>query len=151
MGEFLRDSLFTGFADRYFPAAAPPPASTVDAATAKAHAAMIAGHYITTRRSDSTFLSLVNLIGGNVVVANKDGTITATPLGQPETFVEVSPFVWQQFNGHDRIQATASGGKVTRWGSDSPQRRSGSSCGPAAWRARAWSCRWRSPRWASWR
>jgi CubicO group peptidase (beta-lactamase class C family) len=119
MGEFLRDSLFTGFADRYFPASAPPPASTVDAATAKAHAAMIAGRYITTRRSDSTFVSLVQLIGGSVVVANKDGAITAAPLGQPETFVEVSPFLWQQFNGHDRIQATVSGGKVTRWGSDS--------------------------------
>ncbi len=119
MGEFLRDSVFTGFADRYFPAAAPLPASTVDATTAKAHAAMIAGRYITTRRSDSTFVSLVNLIGGNVVTANPDGAITAAPLGQPETFVEVSPFLWQQVNGHDRIQATVSGGKVTRWGSDS--------------------------------
>jgi CubicO group peptidase (beta-lactamase class C family) len=119
MGEFLRDSVFTGFADRYFPAAAPPPASTVDAATAKAHAAMIAGRYITTRRSDSTFVSLVQLIGGNVVVANQDGAITVAPLGQPETFVEVSPFIWQQFNGHDRIQATVADGKVTRWGSDS--------------------------------
>jgi CubicO group peptidase (beta-lactamase class C family) len=119
MGEFLRDSLFNAFADRYFPAAAPPPASTVDAATAKAHAAMIAGRYITTRRSDSTFLALVQLISSNVVVDNKDGTITAAPLGQSATFVEVSPFVWRQFNGHDRIQATVSGGKVVRWGSDS--------------------------------
>jgi len=119
MGEFLRDSLFNAFADRYFSAVAPPLASTVDAATAKAHAAMIAGRYIITRRSDSTFVSLIQLIGGNVVTANPDGTITAAPLGQPETFVEISPFLWQQFNGHDRIQATVSGGKVTRWGSDS--------------------------------
>ncbi|HEX3406456.1 MAG TPA: serine hydrolase, partial [Caulobacteraceae bacterium] len=119
MGEFLRDSLFTEFADRYFPAAAPPPAATVDAATAKAHAAMIAGPYITTRRSDSTFLSLIQLVGPNVVSANPDGTITAAPLGTPETFVEVSPFLWRQFNGHDRIQGTVSGGKVTRWSSDS--------------------------------
>ncbi len=119
MGEFLRDSLFTEFGDRYFPAAAPPPAPTVDAATAKAHAAMIAGNYITTRRSNSTFLSLVQLISSNTVVDNKDGTITATPLGQPERFVEVSPFLWRQFNGHDRIQATVSDGKVTRWGTNS--------------------------------
>jgi hypothetical protein len=80
---------------------------------------MIAGRYITTRRTDSTFLSLVQLISSNVVVDNKDGTITAAPLGQTATFVEVSPFVWRQFNGHDRIQATVSGGRVTRWGSDS--------------------------------
>jgi CubicO group peptidase (beta-lactamase class C family) len=119
MGEFLRDRLFTAFADRYFPAAAPPPASTVDEATAKAHAAMIAGPYITTRRADSTFLALISLIGPNVVTANPDGTITAAPLGTPETFVEVSPFLWQEFNGHDRIQATVSGGKVARWSSDS--------------------------------
>jgi hypothetical protein len=118
MGEFLRDSLFTGFSDRYFPPAAPPPAPAVDAATAKAHAAMIAGPYINTRRSDSTFLSLVQLIGGNVVTANKDGTISAAPIGQPETFVEVSPFLWRQVNGHDRIQATVVDGKVTRWASD---------------------------------
>ncbi|HWF78066.1 MAG TPA: serine hydrolase domain-containing protein [Caulobacteraceae bacterium] len=119
MGEFLRDKLFTEFADRYFPAAAPPPASSVDAATAKAHAAMIAGPYITTRRADSNFLALIQLIQPNVVKANADGSITAAPLGTAERFVEVSPFLWQQFNGHDRIQATASGGKVTRWSSDS--------------------------------
>src|SRR6185312_7254313 len=96
----------------------PPPPSTVDAATARRHAAMIAGSYITTRRSDSTFLSLVQLIQPNVARANPDGTITAAPIGQPETFVEVSPFLWRQFNGDDRIQATVSGGKVTRWSSD---------------------------------
>ncbi|HUO11863.1 MAG TPA: serine hydrolase domain-containing protein [Caulobacteraceae bacterium] len=119
MGEFLRDSLFTAFADRYFPASSPQPASTVDAATAKAHAAMIAGPYITTRRSDSTFVSLIGLISPNVVKANKDGSIEVAPLGQPERFVEVSPFLWRQFNGHDRIEAKVENGKVTRWSSDS--------------------------------
>jgi hypothetical protein len=118
MGEFLRESLFNAFADRYFPAAAPPPPSTVDAATAKAHAAMIAGQYITTRRSDSTFLALVQLLQPTVITANPDGTISAAPLGQKETFVEVSPFLWRQFNGHDRIQATVEDGRVTRWSTD---------------------------------
>jgi len=119
MGEFLRDNLFSAFADRYFPATAPPPPSTVDAATAKAHAAMIAGTYITTRRSDSTFVALVQLIQPTVVEANPDGTISAAPLGEKQTFVEVAPFFWRQFNGHDRIQATVVDGKVTRWSSDS--------------------------------
>jgi len=119
MGEFLRDNLFSAFADRYFPATAPPPASTVDTATAKAHAAMIAGTYITTRRSDSTFVALVELIDPTVVTANPDGTITAAPLGQKQVFVEVAPFLWRQFNGHDRIQATVVDGRVTRWSSDS--------------------------------
>jgi CubicO group peptidase (beta-lactamase class C family) len=119
MGEFLRDSLFAAFADRYFPAASEPPPPSVDAATAKAHAAMIAGSYITTRRSDSTFVSLVSLISPNVVVANPDGSIEAAPLGQLERFVEVKPFLWREFGGHDRIQATVVDGKVTRWSSDS--------------------------------
>jgi len=118
MGEFLRDSLFDAFGDRYFPPAAPTPASTVDAATAKAHAALIAGQYITTQRSDSTFVALVQLISPTTVTANPDGTISAAPLGQPQTFVEVSPFLWRQFNGHDRIQATVVDGQVTRWSSD---------------------------------
>ena len=118
MGEFLRESLFNAFADRYFPAAAAPPPSTVDAATAKAHAAMIAGNYITTRRSDSTFLALVQLLQPTVITANRDGTISAAPLGQKETFIEASPFLWRQFNGHDRIQATVEDGRVTRWSTD---------------------------------
>jgi len=119
MGEFLRDKLFSAFADRYFPATTPPPASTVDVATAKAHAALIAGQYITTRRSDSSFVALVQLLGPTVVTANPDGSITAAPLGQPQKFVEISPFLWRQFNGHDRIQAIVADGRVTRWSSDS--------------------------------
>ena len=119
MGEFLRDRLFTAFADRYFPATAPPPASTVDAATAKVHAAMIAGDYITTRRSDSTFVALVQLLDPTVVTANPDGSISAAPLGQKQTFVEIAPFLWRQFDGKDRIQATVVDGHVTRWSSDS--------------------------------
>ncbi|HEY5006426.1 MAG TPA: serine hydrolase domain-containing protein [Caulobacteraceae bacterium] len=118
MGEFLRDGLFAGFADRYFPA--PPAAEThVDTATAKAHAAMIAGSYITTRRSDSTFVSLVGLISPSKVVANPDGSISAAPLGQMVTFDEVKPFLWQARSSHDRIEGAVENGKVVRWSSDS--------------------------------
>ena len=117
MGEFLRDRLFAGFADRYFPA--PPVTAHVDEATAKQHAAMIAGAYGTTRGSRSTFLSAIALIGPNVVKDNGDGTITAAPLGIPEIFFETSPFLWQQLHGHDRIEGTVKDGKVVRWSSDS--------------------------------
>jgi len=117
MGEFLRDRLFTGFADRYFPAA--PVTARVDDATAKQHAAMIAGAYGTTRGSRSTFLAAIALIGPNVVKDNGDGTITAAPLGIPEIFFETSPFLWQQLHGHDRIEGTVRDGKVVRWSSDS--------------------------------
>jgi CubicO group peptidase (beta-lactamase class C family) len=119
LGEFIRNSLFDGFADRYFPAAAPPPASTVDAATARKHAGMIAGAYITTRRSDSTFLALVGLLQPSAVTANGDGTISATPVGQKETFKEIRPFLWREIGGHDQLEAKVENGRVTRWSTDS--------------------------------
>lgn len=116
-GEFLRDRLFSAFADRYFPAA--PDTARVDETTAKAHAAMIAGAYGTTRGSHSTFVSAVSLIQPATVTNNGDGSITAAPLGVPEIFVETSPFIWRQLHGHDRIEGVVKDGKVTRWSSDS--------------------------------
>jgi CubicO group peptidase (beta-lactamase class C family) len=116
-GEFIRDSLFHSFADRYFPAAASPP-QKVDEATAKAHAAMIAGSYISSRGSHSTFLALVGLIEPTSVTANSDGSITTAPIGIEETFIEAQPFLWQQFNGHDRLQGAVKDGRVTRWSTD---------------------------------
>ena len=117
LGEFVRQSLFDEFSNRYFPGV--PSTARVDDATAKAHAAMIAGAYINTRRADSTFISLIKLIGADSVTANADGTISAAPVGQMETFVEVKPFLWQQVGGHDRIQAIVRDRKVARWSSDS--------------------------------
>jgi hypothetical protein len=117
LGEFVRQSVFEEFADRYFPGAST--TERVDAATAKAHAAMIAGAYINTRGADSTFVSLVKLIGTNSVTANADGTISAAPIGLTETFYEVKPFLWQQLNGHDRIQGVVKNGRIERWSSDS--------------------------------
>jgi CubicO group peptidase (beta-lactamase class C family) len=119
MGEFIRNSLFDGFADRYFPRSQPLPASTVTAATAKRHAAMIAGRYGNTRRSDSTFLALVSFLMPTTVTANADGTISTAAIGQKETFAEVAPFLWRQINGHDRLQASVVNGVVTRWSTDS--------------------------------
>jgi CubicO group peptidase (beta-lactamase class C family) len=115
-GEFLRQSIFEEFADRYFPGERA--ATRVDEATAKAHAAMIAGAYINTRRADSTFISLLKLIGTTTVAANAEGTITTAPTGPAETFFEIKPFLWQQQNGHDRIQGMVKDGKVVRWSSD---------------------------------
>jgi CubicO group peptidase (beta-lactamase class C family) len=117
-GEFIRDNLLHGFADRYFPAAAAPLSQKVDPATAKAHAALMAGSYISTRRSDSTFIALVGLIEPTVVTANPDGSITTAPIGLKQTFIEGEPFLWQQLNGHDRLQAVVRDGRVTRWSTD---------------------------------
>ncbi|HEX3889150.1 MAG TPA: serine hydrolase domain-containing protein [Phenylobacterium sp.] len=116
-GEILRQTLLEEFADRYLPAQTTT-TTRVDAATAKAHAAMIAGAYGNTRGSKSTFISLLGLLSQNVVTANPDGTITAQPLYYPAKFVEVKPFLWQEIGGHDKIEATAKDGKVVRWAGD---------------------------------
>jgi len=116
-GHTLRQALLEGFADRYLPARATP-TTRVDPATAKAHAAMIAGAYGNTRGSKSTFISLLGLLSQNQVKANPDGTITAQSLYQPLKFAEVKPFLWQEIGGHDRIQAVVKDGKVVRWAGD---------------------------------
>ncbi len=118
LSEFLRQQMFEAFADRYFPALAVAAAPTVSPATAKAHAALIAGSWMTTRRSDSTFLSIIKLISPTTVTANKDGTISAAPIIFKETFVETSPFLWQEVHGHDRLEARVKNGKVVAWGTD---------------------------------
>lgn len=116
-GEILRETLLDEFADRYLPAQGAT-TTRVDATTAKAHAAMIAGSYGNTRGAASTFLSMLGLLSQNQVKANPDGSITAQPLYYPAKFVEVKPFLWEEVGGHDRIQATVKDGKVVRWASD---------------------------------
>ena len=117
MGEMLRVRLFDGFADRYFPK--PDTVTPVDKATAQAHAALIAGHWVGTRRADSTFLKLVDLLSPTTVTANPDGSITTKVLLDPQTFVETAPFLWQEVDGHDKLQARVQDGKVVAWATDS--------------------------------
>lgn len=113
LGEMIRDSLFREFADRYYPA--DEPMTAIDPALAREHAKLIAGNYIGTRRADSTFLSIVGLIGPKTVTANADGTITSTVALEPQTYAEVKPFLWREVGGHDRLQAIVRDGKVVRW------------------------------------
>jgi CubicO group peptidase (beta-lactamase class C family) len=116
MGEMLRVRLINGFADRYFPH--PETATPIDKATAQAHAALIAGRWVSTRRADSTFLRLADLLSPTTVIANPDGTLTTKTLLDPETFVEVAPFLWQEVDGHDKLQARVKDGKVVGWATD---------------------------------
>jgi CubicO group peptidase (beta-lactamase class C family) len=115
-GAFLRDQLFHEFADRYLPGTET--SARVDPATARAHAKLIAGRYIGTRRADSTFLSLVQLLSPTTIEANPDGTISAAPYGPPRKYVETGPFLWHEVGGHDRLQAIVKDGKVSRWSTD---------------------------------
>ena len=116
LGEGIRDDVYHEFADRYFPHAEP--VQAIDEATAKAHAQLIAGRYQTTRRGETTFLSLINMIQPTTIAANPDGTITTKLLLQPQTFVETRPYLWHQVGGHDMLQAKVVDGKVVTWSTD---------------------------------
>lgn len=115
LGKWLRDRVFEGFADRYLPDTRPAAKPQVDEATAKAHAQMMAGAHRSSRREDSTFLSLLALLSPLKVEALKDGRIAIDLAGARSVFREVRPFLWEEEHGKRRIQAVVENGKVTRW------------------------------------
>lgn len=114
----VRYALSRGFADRYLPGEAAPAAGVTDA-EAREHAQLIAGSYVSSRRPQSNFVSLANILGPVKVIANEDGTISVTlalgPGGAPKKWREVSPWVWQDTASSDRLAADVADGKVTRF------------------------------------
>ncbi len=113
----IREAFFRNFADRYFPG--PAVDGTVDEATAKQHAAALAGSYISSRRAESSFLSILNLLQPAKVVVNEDGTISFPILtdlnGEPTKWREVAPWVWREVDGKSRLAAEVKDGKVIRF------------------------------------
>jgi CubicO group peptidase (beta-lactamase class C family) len=113
----MRTLLFDSFTDRYFPA---PHADKPTLPTAKSHAALIAGTYISSRRSDTSFLHLIYMLGATKVTADADGTLTLSdqkaPGGALEKWRETAPFVWQKLHGVQRIAAVVGNGTVKSFG-----------------------------------
>jgi CubicO group peptidase (beta-lactamase class C family) len=113
----LRLAMFSDFADRYFPG--PRIETRVDEATAKQHAQMMTGNWIGSRGAESTFFSVIGLIGQVKVTVGEKGDLVIPDAkdlaGQPIKWVEVAPFVWQDANGHDLLAAKVVDNKVTRF------------------------------------
>ena len=113
----LRSALFNEFANRYFPAI--PETARVDQATAKTHAAMMAGTYANSRGFKTTFLRILNLIGPVKVDVTEDGSILVPSVaglaGQPRSWVEISTFVWRDELSGETLAAKVVNGKVARW------------------------------------
>ncbi|HEX7916016.1 serine hydrolase domain-containing protein [Rudaea sp.] len=113
----LRLALFADFADRYFPG--PRIATRVDEATAKQHAQMMAGNWVASRGAFTNFFALIGLIGQSKVGVDEKGSLLIADAkgldGKPVKWVEVSPFVWQDANGHDLLAAKVVDGQVARW------------------------------------
>lgn len=117
----LRTTLFEQFADRYFPGPAAVDGE-LDAATAAEHARMMVGVYDNSRRMESSFMSLLNLVSSIKIVANEDNTISmplATTLsGVPQKWREIEPFLWRSTDGEQLLAAQVEDGRVTRFSMD---------------------------------
>lgn len=118
----LRTALFQDFADRYFPNIAPAD-GRVDAKTAAEHARMMTGTWWASRRGESTFLSgFYALFAQDQISVNAKGELVIPsikgPGGRPREWVEISPFLWRDKNGHDRLAAKVVDGKIVRWSFD---------------------------------
>ena len=116
----LRNALFFDFSDRYFPAAAP--ATRVDARTAAAHAAALAGSWANSRSSKSTFLAALDLVSQTHLGVNDKGELVTPPFpglnGEPRHWIEYEPFVWRDRDSHERLAAKVVDGKAVRFSID---------------------------------
>ena len=118
MTELIRVKLFEQFGDRYFPAAST--AAPVEVPTAKEHARMLAGSYISSRGSFSNFVDVGNFVGQVKITRDKDGRPSVPEiLGGPQrTWIETAPFEWQDAYGHGRLGAIVANDRVVRWSLD---------------------------------
>jgi CubicO group peptidase (beta-lactamase class C family) len=115
----VHDALFHGFADRYFPAAAPLAAEAVDVATATEHARLMAGNWESSRRSYSNFMAFLSLLSPLQITAKGDGTINLRlGSGKLKNWREIAPFVWRETDGQNKIQAVLAGGQPVMIGLD---------------------------------
>jgi CubicO group peptidase (beta-lactamase class C family) len=116
----LRSQLFQDFADRYFPNTVKD--GRVDPATARRHAAAMAGQWQVSRSSLTNFVNILNLIGQQKVTVDGDGNLLVPALhgagGAPVKWVEIAPYVWRDTNGHDRLAAQVVEGRPVRWSYD---------------------------------
>jgi CubicO group peptidase (beta-lactamase class C family) len=115
----LRTALFDDFADRYFPA--PEESAQVDAKTSAAHAAMLRGHWVNSRGSQSNFLAVVGFVGQTKVSLGPQGELVVPFNGlneKPRHWVEVAPFLWRDRDGHERLAAQLAHGEVVRFSID---------------------------------
>jgi hypothetical protein len=117
----LREELLQEFADRYYPA---PQQNLPTASTAKDHGKLLAGHYVSSRAGGFNFLRLAALLGETSVGVDKDGILVASsitdPSGSPRKWREVKPWLWQEVNGSDYLQAIPDGNGGIRMFSITP-------------------------------
>ncbi len=116
----IRGALFDNFLDRYFPGT--PDVRKVDAKTAVEHAKMMAGYYESSRRAETSFMSISSFAGPFKLSVGKDNLLTSSGFkglnGAPRYYREVAPFVWRDVNSGWRLAAKVVDGHVQRFSID---------------------------------
>ncbi len=119
IAELMRTRLFRSFVDRYYPTTIPPEPTT---ATAAAHAQLMAGTYVSSRRFDTNFLRMLPLLQPSKVTALPNGDISFTDFrtvgGAVKKWHEVRPFIWREVGGQSLLAAKIVDGHVDRFSSD---------------------------------
>jgi CubicO group peptidase (beta-lactamase class C family) len=100
-GDFdLRAEVWRKFLERYFPWKAP---ATPTLSTAVADARSVTGSYLSSRRSDTNILAILNLVSSLSVSSDSEGTLGISGFngvnGQPMKFHEVAPHFYRQVDG----------------------------------------------------
>jgi CubicO group peptidase (beta-lactamase class C family) len=99
-----RTAVWHHFLDRYFPYT-PPPATP--SATAAADAKMVAGNYEASRRSQTNFLKVANMMNQATVTAEAGGKLKLANVkdfnGELKTFQQIGPLLYRAENGQDLI------------------------------------------------
>lgn len=117
----VRRALFEDFADRYLPGNEMP-STRVDAKTSAEHAKMLAGNWLNSRRAETNFYAIASLFGQVKISVGPKGELIIPAgrdlSGKPAKWVETSPFVWHNADGHGRLAAQVVDGKVVRWSID---------------------------------
>ena len=117
----VRRALFEKFADRYLPGNEMP-TTRVDGKTSADHARMLAGNWLNSRRAESNFYALASLLAQVTISVDAKGKLVVPAArdlsGVPANWVETSPFVWHNANGHGRLAAQVVDGQVVRWSID---------------------------------
>ncbi|HEV7417593.1 MAG TPA: serine hydrolase domain-containing protein [Tianweitania sediminis] len=101
----LRALLFSGFADRYFPGEEAPVPTDIG----EGNAAKLVGQWTASRRSDTSFVRLAELLEPTIISVTEDGKLQGTNLpiigADIHEWIEVEPFVWQSSSSDERIAA----------------------------------------------
>jgi CubicO group peptidase (beta-lactamase class C family) len=109
-----RSVLWHEFLDRYYPYTVP---ARPTPSTAAADGREVTGDYQTSRRAETTVLSISNLLGMMHVSADSTGIVTIPtsryPNGKPRRWKEVGPLLYQDVEGQDRLAFIRNGNGFT--------------------------------------